>query len=144
MWISDFYVKPLYILIAVAIIIFIIILKIATSFIFKLISLIFLIAVVFSANGYIKSKNITEFAQTFYDKYKDTISIDKIKSLFNTGDIFEKDDEIQIRLNGKLYPLEEVKKTFYSRDGKHYTVVNNEEIEIKCSKVANLIKDLKK
>ena len=142
MWISDYYIKPLTLMIIIAVIIFVILALVIKKIIGIIITAIILICIVGGGNQYILKNQVTDIVNGAFNKYKDVIKNIDIKSLLSSGNISQKDDEIKVNIEDRWYSLEFVKNNVLEENGKYYLNVNGNKIEIKSVEVQELLRNL--
>lgn len=142
MWISDYYIKPLTLMIIIAVIIFVILALVIKKIIGIIITAIILICIVGGGNQYILKNQVTDIVNGAFNKYKDVIKNIDIKSLLSSGNISQKDDEIKVNIEDRWYSLEFVKNNVLEENGKYYLNVNGNKIEVKSVEVQELLRNL--
>lgn len=142
MWISDYYIKPLTLMIIIAVIIFVILALVIKKIIGIIITAIILVCIVGGGNQYILKNQVTDIVNGAFNKYKDVIKNIDIKSLLSSGNISQKDDEIKVNIEDRWYSLEFVKNNVLEENGKYYLNVNGNKIEIKSVEVQELLRNL--
>lgn len=143
MWISDYYIKPLTLMIIIAVIVFVILALVIKKIIGIIITAIILICIVGGGNQYLLKNQVTDIVNGAFNKYKDVIKNIDIKSLLSSGNISQKDDEIKVNIEDRWYSLEFVKNNVLEENGKYYLNVNENKIEIKSVEVQELLRNLR-
>lgn len=127
MWFGDFYVKPLYLLIAIAAIILIAVIAIVRKLIVAVIVAVILAVAVYGGNMTIVKSQAQKFAQ-YVDIGKN--SFKDIAKLVQGSNVRLTDGVPKVRLDGTWYNFETVKdnlhkagdRLIFERDGKKVTI----------------------
>ena len=117
MWIGDFYIKPLYLLIAVALIILIVVVAIVKKILAAIITLVILALLVYGGNSWITRSRAENFAR-LVDIGKN--SYETVADLVTGSNVRLQDGKPKVRIDGTWYDFEKVRENVYEKDGKFY------------------------
>lgn len=138
MLIAGYYIKPLYLILTVAILLILFIIKLTIKVLVKIILIIVVVIAVIIANKHFSTDKIKGIASSFLGN--DKIGYDKIKELYDEGQLIPDIDDLKIKIGDIWAGVENIKDTLIEKNGKKYITIDGQEIEVNSDTIIDILK----
>lgn len=143
MWFGDIYLKPLYLLAIIAAVILIAVIFIVKKLIGIVITAIILCVFVFGGNKFLLNEQAKSVAQ-YMDMGKNAanMGLEKIQNLINKEDLSVRDDEVKMKIDGKWYDMDFIKKHLSFKNGSAYVNINGTDIKVESEAIYKFLGEI--
>ncbi len=143
MWLGDFYIKPLHLLLIIAAVILIAVIFIVKKLIAVIITFVILGICVLGGNK-LMIKNQAENIANYLDAGKDLagIGINKIKSLISKEDLSIKDNEVKVKLDGEWLNLDKIRENIIIEGEEVFVKLGDKKIKVETDSLKKLLGEI--